>query len=121
LDPLRVLLGSPLLEERLALGAVDVALEHDRPPRDTAQRALGDRDVIPGQVELRVAGLRKEDLVRVGDRHLAPGDFQEGLRRLRHADSVDNSRPGRKTSSLRVRARFSGRTVDWKPARSTLW
>ena len=55
LDPLGTLLGRALLEERLALGAVHVALEHDRPPRDAAQRAVGDRRVVPRQVELRVA------------------------------------------------------------------
>jgi hypothetical protein len=34
LDPVGVLGGGPLLEERLPLGAVHVALEHDRPRGD---------------------------------------------------------------------------------------
>src|SRR5262249_18968271 len=37
------------------------------------QRAVGHGEVIARQVELRVAGLRKEDLVRVGNRDVAPG------------------------------------------------
>src|SRR5437773_470486 len=88
LDPVGVLRGGPLLEERLALRAVHVALEHDRPRRDPSQRPVGDRHVVLRQVELRVTGLRKEHLVRVGDHHLATGDCQDGLRRPPHGNSV---------------------------------
>ena len=51
LDPLGALLGGPLLEERLTRGAVDIAFEHNRPPRDATQRALRDREIVPHQVE----------------------------------------------------------------------
>ncbi len=88
LDPVGVLRRCPLLEERIALRAIDVALEHDRPPGDPAQRPSGDRRIVPGQGELRVTGLRKEHLVRVGDHHLATRDFQGGLLRLPHENSV---------------------------------
>src|SRR5205814_814919 len=43
--------GGPLLEERLALRAVHVALEHDRPPRDPTQRPFGDRHVVLRQID----------------------------------------------------------------------
>ena len=66
--------GSPL-------GAVDVALEHDRPAAGAAQRALGDRQVVADEVELGVPALREEDLVRVRDRDLAPVDPEDLLLR----------------------------------------
>src|SRR5207244_303075 len=68
-----------LLEERLVLRAVYVAFEHDRPPRNPAKRSLGHRQVVLYQVELRVAGVWKEYLVRVGDHHVAACGFQDGV------------------------------------------
>src|SRR5207247_9169479 len=68
-----------LLEERLVLRAVYVALEHDRPPRNPAERSLGHRQIVLYQVELRVAGVWKEYLVRVGDHHVAACGFQDGV------------------------------------------
>src|SRR2546426_35920 len=41
-----------------------------------------------GQVQVGVTGLRKERLVRVGDHHLATRDFQDGLPRPPHGNSV---------------------------------
>jgi hypothetical protein len=99
LDPLGMLFGGPFLKERLTLSAAHVALEHHRPRRDPPQRPLGHRHVVLGQVQLRVAGLWKEHLVRVGDRHFAPSDFQNGLRHLPHGDSVVNSDSGRKAAT----------------------
>jgi hypothetical protein len=78
-----VLLGGALLVEGLALRAVDVALEDDRPPRDPAERPFGDREVVLREIELRVAGAREEHLVGVRDRDLAARGFQGD--RLRHA------------------------------------
>jgi hypothetical protein len=75
LDPLGALLGGPLLEERLTRGAIDIAFEHDRPPRNATQRALRDRRIVSHQVELGVAGSRKERLVGVGDHDLAVSEL----------------------------------------------
>ena len=51
-QPVRPLLGRALLVERLALGAVDEALEHDRPIADAGERARRDRQVVADEVEL---------------------------------------------------------------------
>src|SRR5262249_61318910 len=83
-DPLGALLGGPLLEERLTRGAIDIAFEHDRPPRDATQCALRDRRIVSHQVKLGVAGLREEWLVGVRDHDLTPSKLQDGLARLRH-------------------------------------
>src|SRR5262249_7780857 len=91
--------GGEVLEEGLALWAVDVALEDDRPPCDSPEGTLRDRHVVPGQVVLRVAGPRKEDLVRIGDRDLAARDLQDDLPRPAHRNSVPESPAG--TSLLR--------------------
>ena len=48
----------------------------DRPPRDSPEGTLRDRHVVLGQVELRVANPRKEDLVRIGDRDLMAFDLE---------------------------------------------
>jgi hypothetical protein len=88
LDPVRVLLGSALLEERLGVGAVDVALQDDRPAGDPAKRAVGDREVVPREVELRVARLREEDLLGIRDDDLAAGGLENHLGVLRHAESL---------------------------------
>ena len=75
-DPKEVgpVLGGPLLEEEVAGGAIDEALERHRPAAYAAQRAVGDRQVVADEVELRVAGLREVDLVRVRDGHVAIAD-----------------------------------------------
>src|SRR5262245_32507692 len=88
LDPVGVLLWGALLEERLLLDAVDVAVEYDRPARDPPQRAIGDGCIVANQVELGVARLRKEHLVGVGDDDLAAGGLDDGLLRFRHGGSV---------------------------------
>ena len=98
--PLGRVLGSALLEERLLLGAVHEALERHRPPAHAHQGAIGHREEVPDQVQLRVTGLREVELVRVADGHLATADDQDLLRR-RHGGSVGaspspTSRPGRR-------------------------
>ena len=45
--------GRALLIERLAFGAVDEALEHDRAIADSGERARRDREVVAHEVELR--------------------------------------------------------------------
>src|SRR5207249_11871066 len=88
LDPIGTLLRRALLEERLGVGAVHVALENDRPPGDATQRTVGDRGVVRREIELGVAGLGKEDLVGVRDHHLTAGGDEHGFPRLSHADTV---------------------------------
>ena len=78
-DPVRRVVRRPLLEERLAGGAVDEPLQGHRPAAGAAQRALGDREVIRDQVHLREAGLGEIDLVRVRDRDLAAADLEDLL------------------------------------------
>jgi hypothetical protein len=76
--------GGPLLEEWLTRGAIDIAFEHDRPPRDATQCALRDRRIVPHQVKLGVAGWRKEWLVGVRDHDLTASELQDGLAHLPH-------------------------------------
>src|SRR5207244_7378387 len=52
LDPERPRFGRALLEEELALRAVDVPLERHRPPARSAQRARRDREVVTDQIDL---------------------------------------------------------------------
>ena len=58
-DPVGRVLRCPLLEERLARGAVDEPLQGHRPAAGPAQRAVRDGKVVVDQVELGVAGLRE--------------------------------------------------------------
>src|SRR5437870_12514345 len=83
-----MLLGGTLLEERLLVCPVEVALEHDGPPGDAAQSALGDDEIVFREAQLRVARSREHDLVRVADRYLAAGCLEDGSLGLRHGDSV---------------------------------
>jgi hypothetical protein len=80
------MLGGPLLKERLTRGAIDIAFEHDRSPRDATQCGLRDRHIVPRQVKLGVAGLGKEWLVGVRDHDPAAIELQDGLARLPHGD-----------------------------------
>ena len=74
LDPGRPRLGRALLIEELALDAVRVAHQHVRPPAGAAQRAVGDREVVAHEIQLRETGLGKQHLARVRDRDLAASD-----------------------------------------------
>ncbi len=69
----------PLLEERVAGGAVGEPLQQHRPPAHGRQQRLGDGEVVAGQVELGLPVLGEEDLVGVGDRHLPSGRLEEHL------------------------------------------
>src|SRR5207248_10674529 len=59
-----------------------------RPPGDSPQRALGNRDVVIDKIQLRVTGARKEHLVGIRDRDFAARDLEDNRLRLRHTDSV---------------------------------
>ena len=85
-DPRRPRCRRPLLVEELLADSVGVALEDVGPMARAAQRALGNSQVITGQVELGVPGLREQDLGRVGDRDLVIADPQQLSFRLRRHD-----------------------------------
>ena len=70
-------LRRPLLVEELAVDAVRIADEHVRPPAGGAQRAIGDREVVAHEIELRVASLREKHLARVGDRDFPARNRQQ--------------------------------------------
>ena len=80
-DELGQVLRRPLLEERLARGPIDEALEGHRPATGAAQGALGDRLVVGDEVQLGVAGLGEIDLARVRDGHVVPVDPEDLLLR----------------------------------------
>ena len=84
LDPVGMRLGRALLVEGLALGALHIAFEDDRPRLDPSQRRVRDRQVILRQVQLRVADLREEHLFGVRDRDIAARRLQGGHGSLRH-------------------------------------
>ena len=70
-------LRRPLLEERLALGAVHEALERHGPVEDAAQRAIGDGEVVLDQLQLRDAGLGEIELGGVADLHLVAVEIED--------------------------------------------
>ena len=74
LDPRRPRCRRALLIEELAVDAVGIAHEHVGPAAGAAQRAVGHREVVAREVELRVARLRKQHLARIRDRDLAAVD-----------------------------------------------
>ena len=92
-QPRRPLVGRALLVERLALGAVDEALEHDRPIADAAERAVRDRQVVANQVQLgELRLLRKIGLAGMGDADLAPAHVQDlGILFLGHGAKATTS------------------------------
>ena len=65
LDPVGPLLGHALLVDRLALGAVRMALELGGPLVQRAHDTFAHREVVPDEVGLVPPRARKEDLVRV--------------------------------------------------------
>src|SRR5581483_396136 len=70
-DPIGMLFRRALLKKRLGIGAVDVSLQNDRTVVNAAQRAVGDGEVVIREIELRVAALRKKNLVGIGDLDVA--------------------------------------------------
>src|SRR6185437_7812483 len=79
-DPVGPLFRRALLEHGLLIDALDEAFQDHRPTGDSAQRAVGDRQVVVDQVELGVAGLtiaiRKDHLVGMGDLNPASAHVQ---------------------------------------------
>ena len=77
LDPSGTRCRGAFLKEGLPLCPIDEPLEGHGAAANAAQRSFRDGHVIADQVELRVARLREEDLVRVADRDLTPGDLED--------------------------------------------
>ena len=80
LQPVGLAVRYALLEEELSGGAVGVPLQHGGPGLDTAQRALAHREVVLDEVELGLAPLRKEDLLRIRYAHGVPIDVEVHMR-----------------------------------------
>ncbi len=74
LDPRWTRVRRPLLIEEFAGDAVGIAHQHGGPAAGAAQRALGHRQVVAHEVELRVSRLRKQHLARIRDRDLPAVD-----------------------------------------------
>ena len=85
---LRNRLRGPLLEERLAGCPVDEALEGHRAVPNAEQRAVGDREVVPDEIDLGDAGIGEEDLARVADRDLVTVEGEGLGLGARHGDRV---------------------------------
>jgi hypothetical protein len=84
LEPLGRPLGHALLEEELAAGAVDEALHRPRPLPQLDNRRFFYCEVVLGDVELGVARLGEEHLVRVGEPDLAAGRLDRRVVALGH-------------------------------------
>ena len=84
-NPFGEVLGGPLLEERLAVDAVGIALQRGGPVAHSTGDAVGDGQVVPRHVQLGVAGLGKVHLVRIREPHGPPADLQLDRLTLTHA------------------------------------
>ena len=76
LDPRRAVLRRALLEEEFGVDAVGIADQDVGTAARAAQRAVGDAQVVANDVELGIAGLRKEHLARIGDDDVAVVDAE---------------------------------------------
>ena len=82
LGPGRPRFGRALLVEEFALDAVRIADEDVGASAGRAQGAVGDREVVADEIQLGVAGVGKEHLRGVGDRHFAAGGDDDFLGRF---------------------------------------
>src|SRR5581483_7435194 len=89
-------------EEELAVHAVDEPLHRPRPLPQLVDGRLLDGDVVVDEVELRDAGLREEDLVRIREPHLAARDLDRRVVPLRHRGHLRHyaRRSGPESSAL---------------------
>ena len=85
LQPLGGAIGHALLEEGLALDAVDPALHHGRALAQVAHDGLVAVHVVVDEIHLRQAAVGEERLARVAHAHLVSADVNDGvLARLGH-------------------------------------
>ena len=96
LQPVRRVLRHALLEERRAARALREALHEHRPAAHRAHQRLGDRRVVADEVELRLAALGEQDLVRARDPHLAPGELEDLGVLAGHAPTAPPAPPARR-------------------------
>jgi len=82
LDPGRPRLRRALLIEILAVNAIWITDEHVRPTARTAQRSVGDGNVVTDHIQLCVARLRKKNFAGVTDRDFLAGNVQHFSIRL---------------------------------------
>ena len=93
-----------LLKERLAADAVWIPREHHRPVLQVGQEPRGDGAVVLDEIAFGVALLRPEDLVEVGELHLAGrGDEGRGTGRFIRIPPSLFSRPPSPYRDLRYR------------------
>ena len=90
LDPLGMMLGNALLVDDLAPHSVRKPAELRRPLVERTHDPFANRDVVLGEVELRLLRLREEHLVRVRqlDDPLSHLELDEGARHARHASRI---------------------------------
>ena len=88
-QPFGPLFWGALLIEGWRVGAVDEALEHDRPLANAEQRALGDAQIIAHDVQLGEPHLLREvQLARVRDGHRVAVDRQLFGFRVAHSGAL---------------------------------
>src|SRR5262249_44117008 len=87
LDPLGPLFGHALLVDRLARHAGGKAAELCGALEERSHDALADRDVVLGEVALRLARLREENLVRIRELDGALADLELD-ERARHGGTL---------------------------------
>src|SRR5215211_1858085 len=83
LEPAGSAVRNALLEEGRARCALHEALQRRRALPEVDDRRLGSLEVVARKVELRVPGLGEEDLVRVREPDLRPGDLKRPVALLR--------------------------------------
>ncbi len=76
LDPPGSRFRCSLLVEEFPIDTVRIPYEYVRPIAGRAKCTFGDGDVVPGDVELGIAGLREKRLARVGDRDFPTSNRQ---------------------------------------------
>ena len=92
-EPVRPRFGGALLEEELALGAIDVALEGHRPAARAPQRAVDHGQVVRDQIALGVARTGEVDLIRVRNGNLPARDL-DNLALVCHGRTIPRALSG---------------------------
>jgi hypothetical protein len=111
-DPRRLSLRRLLVEGRLAMNAVGVALERERPAAQVRDNRLADGDVVLGEVALGHAVAGKEDALRMRQADAAASDlYLVGHQARGYAlHSAEKSRCERE-----ARARLQAWRTRWVP------
>src|SRR5579864_1565810 len=78
-DPVGARRRRSLLEEEVTFYAVHIPFHRHGARGNAADRAVSDGEVVLGQINLRVARAREEDLVGIRDRDLMSGELENNL------------------------------------------